>query len=494
MAGASESNDTKPVGQLRLRDKRKLPLGRPRFGGSEGSNLPLLRRVRRNVRMPRLPLISDAIGRARLESVEGLTPEAALHARRNFRVGVSNGVMMTLVEALIAPTLVLAWFVSRLGAPNVLVGLLPAILSGGWFLPQLIVASRVQGLPYVMKWYSAVGIVRIIALGLLVPATIALADYPTLLLFAFFFLYVIYSFGGGVSGIPWLEMVGKVIPPRRRGTFFGMRSFWGGVLALAVAGPIAAIMSEELWGLTFPYNFALLFALATVGVAIGVWAWSSVREPAATHSASPVSLRNLLRRGVEATRTDRDYRNFMVSRILMSLATVADPFYVVYAKTQLGAPPATVGLYLGALSISSLLSNFFWSPLADRASNRTLMVWTVASVAVVPLTAIVISLFEGLVDNGVLFTSFAAVFVLSGLALGGARIVNNNMLLTIAPPTERPTYIGFLNTLLGIVIFVPVIGGAVVDTLGFGVLFVASFLVTMLGMLASTRMSTRKPE
>jgi hypothetical protein len=444
--------------------------------------------------MPRLPLISDAIGRARLESVEGLTPEAAMHARRNFRFGVSNGVMMTLVEALIAPTLVLAWFVSRLGAPNIVVGTLPAILAGGWFLPQLIVASRVQGLPYVMKWYRTVGIVRTIALGLLVPATIALADYPTLLLFAFFFLYIIYSFGGGVSGIPWLEMVGKVIPPRRRGTFFGMRSFWGGVLALAAAGPIAAIMSEELWGLTFPYNFALLFGLATVGVGIGIWAWSSIREPAATHSAQPVSLRNLLRRGMEATRTDRDYRNFMVSRILMSLATIADPFYVVYAKTQLGAPAATVGLYLGALSIASLLSNFFWSPLADRASNRTLMMWTVASVAVVPLTAIVISLFHGTVDDGVLFTSFAAVFILSGLAVGGARIVNNNMLLTIAPPMERPTYIGFLNTLLGIVIFVPVIGGAVVDTLGFGVLFVASFLVTMLGMVASTRMSTRKPQ
>jgi MFS family permease len=122
------------------------------------------------------------------------------------------------------------------------------------------------------------------------------------------------------------------------------------------------------------------------------------------------------------------------------------------------------------------------------------MMWTVASVAVVPLIAITISLFHGTVDDGVLFTSFAAVFVLSGLALGGSRIVNNNMLLSIAPPMERPTYIGFLNTLLGIVIFVPVIGGAVVDTLGFGVLFALSLVMTMLGMLASTRMSTRKPE
>src|SRR5688572_1974124 len=83
-------------------------------------------------------------------TVEGLSPEAAGYARRNFRLGVLNGVMFTLVEALIAPSLVLALFVSRLGAPNVLIGLLPAVLAGGWFLPQLLVASRVSGMPRVM--------------------------------------------------------------------------------------------------------------------------------------------------------------------------------------------------------------------------------------------------------------------------------------------------------------------------------------------------------
>jgi hypothetical protein len=55
-----------------------------------------------------------------------------------------NGIMFTLVEAIIAPSIVLAWFINRLGAPNALVGLLPAILAGGWFLPQILVASRVR--------------------------------------------------------------------------------------------------------------------------------------------------------------------------------------------------------------------------------------------------------------------------------------------------------------------------------------------------------------
>ena len=67
----------------------------------------------------KLPFISDRIGRASAATIEGLAPEAALHARRNFRLGVTNGIMFTLVDALFAPSIVLAWYISRLGAPNI---------------------------------------------------------------------------------------------------------------------------------------------------------------------------------------------------------------------------------------------------------------------------------------------------------------------------------------------------------------------------------------
>jgi hypothetical protein len=426
--------------------------------------------------------------------MEGLVPEAALHAAYNFRRGVWNGVIFSLVDALFAPSLVLAWFVSRLGGPNILVGLLPAILTGGWFLPQLIVASRVQGLPYVMHWYRRVGVVRAISIILVALFTVIFANQPVLLLLSFFIFFSAYAFLGGVTGIPWLEVVGKVISPRRRGTFFGLRSFWGGVVALAAAGPIGAILSEELFGLTFPYNFALLFAISAVAIMGGVYFWSSIREPAAVHSVPQVSVAQLFKNGLAAYRADVDYRSFMVARILISLASIADPFYVVFAKDSLGAPAATVGLYLGALSVASLLSNFFWSPLSDRASNRLLMTLTVISVALVPLTAFVISLFAGILSDLFLFSIFTLVFVLSGLAGGAGRIVNNNMLLTIAPPAQRVTYVGFLNTILGVVIFVPLLGGVLVDLVGFEVLFLLSLAVSALALAASQRMSSKRPE
>lgn len=467
---------------------QQRPAGRRVLAGG----VSRLRGLQARIRPTNLPFISDRIGRSRLAAVEGLTPEAALHAHTNFRLGVLNGVMFTLVDALIAPSLVLAWYVSRLGAPNVLVGLLPAILTGGWFLPQLLVASRVQGLSRVMFWYRRVGIIRTICMAMLALTTLLLAESPAWLLVTFFVFYCTYAFSAGVSGIPWLEIVGKTIPPRRRGSFFGLRNFWGGMLALAASAPIGAILSEELFGLRFPYNFAFLFGFTAICSALGVWAWASILEPEASSSQAAHTVRDLVRRGLGALRSDRDYRAFMLVRIMMALATVADPFYVVYAKTQLAAPPATVGLYIGSLSIAALLSNLLWSPLADRASNRTLLIWTAVSVVVVPLTALVISLFIGVADNTLLFSAFSVVFILSGLALGGSRIVNNNMLLTIAPANERPTYIGFLNTVLGIVIFVPVLGGVIVDLVGFTPLFVISLVLAVVALGLSGKMSKKE--
>ena len=53
----------------------------------------------------------------------------------------------------------------------------------------------------------------------------------------FFALLTAYSMGAGLTGLAFMDMVAKAIPPTRRGGFFAQRSFWGGLLALAVGVP-----------------------------------------------------------------------------------------------------------------------------------------------------------------------------------------------------------------------------------------------------------------
>jgi hypothetical protein len=131
MSSPSQNHPPAPPPKKAMGERRRRPLDATLQAGKA---LGGLRRAPRAVR-ERLPQLRSERGRAPAgTTVEGLSPDAALHSSRNFRLGVLNGIAFSAVEALIAPTLVLAWFINALGAPNVLVGFLPAILAGGWFL------------------------------------------------------------------------------------------------------------------------------------------------------------------------------------------------------------------------------------------------------------------------------------------------------------------------------------------------------------------------
>src|SRR3712207_3290429 len=57
-------------------------------------------------------------------------PQPIATIRRNYRLGVINGVLFTLGDSLCSAGLVLALLVRQLGGSLVLVGLLPALQSG----------------------------------------------------------------------------------------------------------------------------------------------------------------------------------------------------------------------------------------------------------------------------------------------------------------------------------------------------------------------------
>ncbi len=431
--------------------------------------------------------------------------------RRNFTFGVLNGVFFTLVGAFVSPTLVLALFVSKLGGSNTLIGLLPAIANGGYLLPQLFVAGRVQALPKLMGWYGWPGLVRCIAYALLTVAALLLGGATGnygLLLLLFFVLYTIYSLTSGLGGVPWIVMVGKVVPPRRRGLFFGLRNFGGSILALFASGLIKVLLDGQ-GGLAFPINFVVIFAITTALVVLGIGSWVLVKEPAQRTLQKAMSVMEMIRRGPGNLRADRNYRFFLIARILLALATIADPFYIVYASKQLNAPDSVAGLYAAALTVASIVGNLVWSPLADYAGNRRMMMLTGVAVTAVPAMAVLIPLLAaagwlGWVVNipgvsgftsafgGAASVPFALVFVFSGFATSASGIINNNVMLNIAPPERRSEYIGYLNTILGVVTFIPVIGGLLIDWFGFVPVFMVAGALALGATLSAMGLSNER--
>src|SRR5882724_2368993 len=148
---------------------------------------------------------------------------------------------------------ILPAFAEALGAPNVVIGAIPAATTLGWLLPSLFVAGHTetlhQKLPFVLRytiWERAPYLVLALSAFLLAERA------PTLALTV---LLLVLLGMTGVSGalLPaWMEVVGHAIPITLRGRFFAVWSIiacLGGLAAsVATTSILAAVPAPASYG------------------------------------------------------------------------------------------------------------------------------------------------------------------------------------------------------------------------------------------------------
>jgi MFS family permease len=387
-------------------------------------------------------------------------------AKHNFRFGVINGVCFSLAETLVDASLVLALFVRELGGSTLLVGLLPSLKNGGFLLPQLLVAGRITGMSRMMPLYRRAAIARTVAFLCLMLIMFAATVLPVAMTLTLFVVaYSAYNLTGGSSSLAFQDIVAKTIPPRQRGTFFGYRQLMGGLLAFAIAAPLVRTLLADDGPVPFPFNYGALATIALLLIAGGLAAFSMIDEPPLAKVGTPHSIGDTLRSVPHLFRTEIDLRRFVVSRLLARAGAIAEPFYILYAREALGIAPRYVGIYLAVRVLSAALSNILWGRVADREGNRRLLMRTSAIAALVPVAALAVP-WAFAPGSAPLAWSFALVFLCIGFSIDGSGTASTTYLLEISPDTERPTYAGVANTVLGVATFLPVFGGWVLTVTG----------------------------
>ncbi|MBI4675930.1 MAG: MFS transporter [Chloroflexi bacterium] len=399
--------------------------------------------------------------------------------RYNYTLGIFNGAIFGFVDALIAPSLTLAVFITQLGGPSLLVGLMSAIYNGGWFIPQFLISHRLQQRPLKKPVYAGAAAVRIACWLLIVLATFLLgATNQTLLLAIFFALMTIYSLAAGVAGNPFMAIVAKVIPMPRRGSFFGWREFSGTAMGLLAGYLVAVALSPER-GLGFPNNFTLLFVVTFGAVGAGLVLFTLVREPRESITGDGITFAQQVSAARGIVQQNHQYRRYLLTRFVLAAGDLATPFYAIYATRQLGAPAAIVGLYIAVTTLSALLATPILSYLSDRRKLDWILVLAAGATPVIPLLALAFGAF-GRADA--LALAFSLIFLVYGIGRTAANIAFPTYLLNLAPPEQRTLYIGFTNTVLGVATFIPVVGGTLLDLFGFTPLFVITFLAAACGL------------
>lgn len=403
-----------------------------------------------------------------------------LQAQQNYRLGVLNGWLVFVGDGFFNVAVVVSGFASRLGASNTIIGLLPAIYLGGAMLPQLLVASRAAALPYKLPVYRSAAGLRAGSYLAMVLISALLWERPALCLGLFLLAMTVNALASGVSGLPFLEVVSKTIPAPKRAAFFALRNLVGGLLAFGAGLVVRFILAS---GLHFPYTYSLIFLIATVFYTLGYATFGRVVEPP-DPPHPPSDVRQELRAIVPLLEQDKHFRAFLLLRLILAFASLADPFYTVYALRELGLQTSMLGVFLMAITGAAPLSNLFWQWVAERRGSRRILRFASLIALLAPVLSLILGTLLG--ENATsqqerqVAWAYLAVFIASSVASQGFNLGNTNHLLNIAPPESRSRYIGLLNTLVGIAMFAPVLGGLLADLTSYRAVFVVAAALYLL--------------
>lgn len=404
------------------------------------------------------------------------TDFARRHFKRNFFLGVSNGVLFHFAWAFTGTSTVLPLFISRLTPSEILIGLASTLEALGWFLPQIAVAAmtlhRTRQLPvYIRAAFLRGGSFLLFALLVFILGK----ENPSYLLVTFFLLFSLYSLGGGMAGVSFTDIVGKTIPEEKRGSFFGARKLIGGGLA-ALGG---LLIQRILKASDFPQNFGVLFLIASGLIILALVSTCLVKETPTTIRPERKSVRKNLLLGFRIAKVDGNFRKFLYTRIAIGCYVMGLPFYIIYAMKFLSLPASMAGVFLTVQMIGYLSSNLLWGYLSNRRNNRLVLLLSASFSGICPLLVLSDMIF------GIPLWAYASIFFFLGATIAGLDLGHMNYLLQIAPEERRPIYVGFFNTVVGPTLFLSAVGGVIIQVFSFGFLYVLLLLISVMSIFLS---------
>jgi MFS family permease len=393
--------------------------------------------------------------------------------RHNFLVNLIDGGFFGAALGFASFVTVIPLFVSQFSNSAVLIGLIPAIHSVGWQLPQLFTANRVSQLT---KFKPAVLLLttqeRLPFLALAVVAWLS----PTLgikwSLILIFTLLIWQGLGGGFTANPWQSMIAKIIPGNLIGTFFGAQSAAANMLASLTAIIAGVILERQ----DSPLDFTLCFLIASGFMAISWIFLALTREDERQFELPAITWMEFRHKITGILEQNKNFRWFLITRMLSQFAAMGFAFYTVYVVRELGMSETTIGLMTGILLATQILANPVMGWLGDRRGHRLILEIGISC-------SVASAILAWWAPNA---NWFYLVFILTGLANVAMWTIPMAMTIQFCQESERPTYIGMANTLIAPCTFLaPLFGGWLADSAGFPTTFITSALfgLTTVGVL-----------
>jgi MFS family permease len=397
-----------------------------------------------------------------------IQPEIRRHFRHNFLVSLLDGSFFGFALGFASTVTVLPLFISTLTDSTTLIGLIASIQYIGWLLPQVFTARRTAKESRFKPMTLRLGLIErapwlfLAGLALLVTR---IPDGWALVLT--FLIYSWHSLAGGLVATPYQSMIGKIMPPERRGMFYGTQS--AGYSLLSGVG--AALAGIILAAVAYPLNFAICFFLALVLTLVSWLFLASIREPPAPPPEQPLTPAPLWRDLWDILRRDHEFRRFSLARICVQFTLIGMNFYTIFAVRRFDLPPDTIGVMTSVLLFAQTLGNPISGWLGDRIGHRFLFAAGTLAMGAANLLA------TGASDPNSLYLAFA----LTGLGSAAVNTATLTLAVAFGSDHERPYYVSLGNSLVApFALAAPLISGWLVDFVSYDAMFALTAVAALL--------------
>ena len=251
---------------------------------------------------------------------------------------------------------------------------------------------------------------------------------------------VLYQCGAHLATPQWGSLMGDIVPERRRGRFFALRTRIVTLvtfLSLIAGGVILHLF--DIRGSTLT-GFLIVFGIAMLARLISVYHLSRMHDPSGHVAALEVPIEKAWWRRLR----ESNFVRFSIFFALMQFSVaIASPFFAVYMLRDLHFSYVQFMGNTGMAIVAQFLTLNQWGRISDVFGNRRILSATGMLVPLMPLL--------WMVSSNYWYLLMAQ--ALSGLTWAGFTLSASNFLYDLIAKDKRATYLAIHNVLAASFIF-----------------------------------------
>jgi MFS family permease len=391
--------------------------------------------------------------------------------KNNYK-NVAHAFFLALAITIAEPSTILPLMVHHFSENMVIVGLFASLLRGGAIVVQLYAAFHAQSYKRVIGYIRKVFFFRFLSWFSIGLSIYLLGEtHKTATLFFIGTGLFFFSFTAGFGAIYFKELQAKLFTKKYRGKTMANRQ---------IAGSVASIISGGIAGYVLntyeaPLNYAYLFMVSSIIMAIGFVIFGTIEEPEKKKvSVKESTFTAFLQNALKLLQSDKALQKQITVLLLANSYFLAMPFVILNANNTIQLTGWMLGGFITVQMVGSILgSTFLWRKIDHYEKMLSLavalyvMAFTIALFAQSPY-------------------AYAIVFLLFGMGYDGISISGMNLVIEIAPEDKRPIYTALQANITSLGLFFPVLGGMILKYFGS---YTAVYLLTVGLLLLALKLS-----